>query len=529
MKEDLPERRQGLEGASTILLAMDPRQPPSPAADADAETLTRAQARLQVLCHVGNSICAQRDRAGLFAALPAALQQLIGAERFFLALTNDAGRLQAYVSAGIDLPKRTEDWPVSRSVLDRVLAEGISLLCDDAQDDDALAGQASVLLHGIRSVLCVPIGIGPACHGVLYADHRALAHQFAEADLQFLTALSHYIELGLRNIQRLQQATGAARPQTAPLEQELYREHQILGTSPALLAAFEKLKRAAGKEVPILLLGESGTGKELFARAAHNLSPRRDRTFVAVNLAELSEALFESELFGHEKGAFTGADRRKEGKLALAAGGTLFLDEIAEVPLHLQAKLLRVIETRSFERVGGHERVHADFRLVCATHQRLAQSVKAGTFREDLYYRLVGVTVDLPPLRERVEDISMLASHLLRCLQSTKRFTPQALRCMQSYEWPGNVRQLVRVVEAVDALCETNDIAANDLPPPLAPTQAIAESDTGFDLLRDVVGRAEKEHIRRALAITKGNKTKACRLLGMPKDTFFRRLKEYGI
>ncbi len=511
------------------MAAVDPRTPPLPAPDAGPDALACAQQRLEVLCDLGNSICAQRDSAGLFAAVPRAIRELIGAERFFLALVNEAGRLSARLSFGIELPKRTEDWPVSHSVLRRVLDEGVSLLCDDAQHDEALGGQASVLLHGIRSVLCVPIGLGPACVGLIYADHRAVTHQFSETDLQFLTALSHYVALGLQNIQRLQRSTGAPPAASANLEQELYRDHQIIGSAPALLKAYEKLRRAAGKNVPVLLLGESGTGKELFARAVHTLSPRRDKPFVAVNLAEINENLFESELFGYEKGAFTGAERRKEGRLALAAGGTLFLDEIAEIPLHLQAKLLRVIETRGFERVGGRDRVEADFRLVCATHRDLSKRVKEGAFREDLYYRLVSVTIDLPPLRERAEDIPILSDYLLRCLKSSKRITPQAMRRLQSYEWPGNVRQLVRVIEAVDALCEANDITAQDLPPPISSGRAEGESGSGFDLLRDVVSRAEKEHIRRALAITGGKKTRACVLLGMTKDTFFRRLKEYDL
>jgi DNA-binding NtrC family response regulator len=353
-------------------------------------------------------------------------------------------------------------------------------------------------------------------------------------DLKFAIALSHFIFLGLRNAREIERAQSDAalnRERSAQLQRELLAEHKIVGGSPALLAAYDNLKRAAEKDVPILLQGESGTGKELFARAAHNLSPRRREPFIAISIAEINPNLVESELFGHEKGAFTGAFQRKIGKFELAQSGTLFLDELAEIPLHLQAKLLRVMETRTFERVGGHDPIEATFRLVCATHQSLEQMVQRGAFRADLFYRLVGVQIRLPPLREHIEDIPEIARHILNRIRSPKTFSPEAVRQLQRYSWPGNVRQLVRVVEAVDALCPRDEIQSADLPPPLNPAggdPGSAAADV-FPTLADEVARVEREHIRRALALTQGNKEKAREMLGISKDTFWKRLKEFNL
>lgn len=491
--------------------------------------------RLRVLLDLGAAICGRTEVGELLAEVPGAIHRLIGAQRCFVATLAGPGRLQPRVCHGIELSDDPATWPVSHTIVRRVMEEGVAILSPDAQQDRQLSKQASIVRHQIRSVMCVPLGRPKSsCIGILYADSRLQPGAFTKEDLKFATALSHFIFLGLRSAGEIEKARAArdiSEERAAQLQRELLADHKIVGSSAGLLQAYDSLKRAAEKDVPVLLSGESGSGKELFARAVHSLSPRRSLPFVAVSIAAINPNLVESELFGHEKGSFTGAVSRKIGTFELAHGGTLFLDEVAEIPLHVQAKLLRVLESREFERVGGRQKIPAHFRIVCASHRDLAMMVKDGTFREDLYYRLVGVNIRLPALRERIEDIPELARHILRRLKSDKRFSPAALRQLQLYDWPGNVRQLVRVVEAVDALCPCAEVQPDDLPPPLNPAKARTgdASADAFPTLDAVLSSAEREHIRRALALTAGNKERARELLGISKDTFWKRLKDYAM
>jgi DNA-binding NtrC family response regulator len=310
------------------------------------------------------------------------------------------------------------------------------------------------------------------------------------------------------------------------------RFHNIVGEAPQLQAIYETVKRAASTRATVLILGESGTGKELIAQALHHESPRKDKPFIKVHCAALSENLLESELFGHEKGSFTGAVARKEGRFELADGGTLFLDEIGDISPAVQVKLLRVLQQREFERVGGTQTLKVDVRIVAATHRDLAAEVKAGKFREDLYYRLNVVAVTLPPLRERKSDVPALVNHFLEKYSDSygkevRGLAPGTLQALLAYDWPGNIRELENAMERAVVLATGNELTADDLPPVLRgprPTGSSASTLIPGATLAEI----EREAILRTLEMVQGSTTRAAEILGISVRKVQYRLKEYG-
>ncbi|MBF5045741.1 sigma-54-dependent Fis family transcriptional regulator [Aggregicoccus sp. 17bor-14] len=313
---------------------------------------------------------------------------------------------------------------------------------------------------------------------------------------------------------------------------ERYRVGNIIGDAPELQGVYALIRQAAPTKATVLILGESGTGKELVAQALHELSPRKDKPFVKVHCAALSEGLLESELFGHERGAFTGAVARKEGRFEMADGGTLFLDEIGEISPAVQVKLLRVLQNREFERVGGTQTLKVDVRIVAATHRDLQAEVKAGRFREDLYYRLNVVAVTLPPLRRRKGDIPALVSHFLERSnaaygKSLKGLAPGTLQALLSHDWPGNIRELENAVERAVVLAQGEELTADDLPPVLRGPRPSAES--GERLIPGATLAAiEREAILRTLEMVQGSTARAAEVLGISVRKIQYKLKEYA-
>ena len=309
----------------------------------------------------------------------------------------------------------------------------------------------------------------------------------------------------------------------------------IIGSSAPMQRLFEVLGQVAGTNVTVLILGESGTGKELVARAIHENSPRKHEHFVAVNCAALSEGLIESELFGHVKGAFTGAVAHKEGRIVYADHGTLFLDEVGDMPLATQAKLLRVIETREVQPVGGNQLQKVDIRLLAATNRDLKQMVKEGKFREDLMYRLAVVSVDLPPLRERKSDIPLLIDHYVGELakahqRSVRGITPEARSALLRYDWPGNVRELRNALENMVLLARGEVLGVEDIPETVkgAPAGG-AGGGGGFELAGRSIEEVERALIAANLALMGGNREKTAKVLGMGERTLYRKIKQYGL
>jgi DNA-binding NtrC family response regulator len=300
----------------------------------------------------------------------------------------------------------------------------------------------------------------------------------------------------------------------------------LIGNSPQLIEIADIVKRAARSTVPVLILGESGTGKELVARAVHALSPRADKPFVAVNAGALAPGVLESELFGHEKGAFTGADSQRKGRFEMANGGTLFLDELAEIPASTQVKLLRVLQDKHIERVGGSESIKVDVRLVCATNKDLRTLSKAGAFREDLYYRVNVVTVQLPSLRERPEDIPVLVQHFLK-KESAKQTVPEPVQVLlKGYQWPGNVRELENAIRRMIALAPAGEVRVQDLP---AEIQGGASANAAASGLTGDLERIEKNAILAAMNESGWNQSRAARVLGVGRTALQYKMKKYGI
>ncbi len=318
-------------------------------------------------------------------------------------------------------------------------------------------------------------------------------------------------------------------------EEISYNFGEIVGASEKMKSVFEKIEKVAKSDSSVLIYGESGTGKELVARAIHLQSARNERPFVKVNCGALAEGVLESELFGHEKGSFTGAIKRKLGRFELADKGTIFLDEIGDIPPTTQVKLLRVLQEREFERVGGEETITVDVRFISATNKNLMAMVKEGKFREDLFYRLQVIPIELPPLRERKEDIPMLVEHFLKkkagqLNKKQPRISNSALQELIFYRWPGNVRELENVIERAVVLCEGDEIGLNDLPILLADPSKTTLSLTRDDVpLTEALEDLERQLIGRALEKSKGVKTEAARILGLKTSALYYKLEKYNM
>jgi DNA-binding NtrC family response regulator len=337
------------------------------------------------------------------------------------------------------------------------------------------------------------------------------------------------LELVLERVLRSRKAESENRQLREQLDSKFGMEN-IIGNSPAMQAVFDTVRQVASSRATVLIQGESGTGKELVAKAIHQLSSRNRAKFVPVHCAALSSTLLESELFGHEKGAFTGATERRKGRFELADGGSLFLDEIGEIDSSVQVKILRALEERKFERVGGQETVEVDTRLIAATNRDLKQMVADGEFREDLYYRLYVVAITLPPLRERVGDIPLLLRHYLNEFnrengRDVEGFSSDALDLLTSYGWPGNVRELRNVVEQTVVLARGKRIGVRDLP---AHIRDAGNAEVSLSIGSGTLEDLEKQAIAQALKAAGGNRTRAAEQLGISRRTLHRKIAEYG-
>jgi len=324
----------------------------------------------------------------------------------------------------------------------------------------------------------------------------------------------------MREVQLLRRRLAALAPGT-----------DMIGSGPAMQRVFELVKKVAPANASVVLTGESGTGKEVVARAVHSLSPRKDKPFVALNCGAIPPTLIESELFGYERGAFTGADQRRLGNFELAHGGTLFLDEIGELPLEMQGKFLRVLEERRFRRLGGKSEVEVDVRVICATNRDLKEEIKKGRFREDLYFRLHVFTIHLPTLKERREDVPLLVQHFIEKFNGetgkhVQGLSPGAMDVLQNYAWPGNIRELRNTVERAMILTDGDTISEEHLPPDMRPTRPEAATlrvPLGIQL-REV----EKEYILASLQRNGGNKARTAEVLGISEKTLYNKLNRYA-
>jgi Nif-specific regulatory protein len=411
---------------------------------------------------------------------------------------------------------------VSQTISKQVLREVVAILSSDIAGN--IGALPSLLEARVCSLLCVPLVAFDKPLGVIYLDISSGATQFDEAHLQLLTAIAGIAAIAFENLNRFE----LLETENRRLQHEVKLDHQMVGESESMQQVYALLSRVALSSSTVLLLGESGTGKELAARAIHLNSPRASKPFVAINCATLTESLLESELFGHEKGAFTGAIKQKRGRLELAEGGTIFLDEVGELSPAIQAKLLRALQTREFERVGGTKSIKVDVRTIAATNRDLKTAIKAGEFREDLYYRLNVVSIPMPPLRERRQDIPLLATYFVaeysrKCKRRVTGIAPEARRLLCAYDWPGNVRQLENAIERAVVLGVTELIVPEDLPETIFESDAVTDdSAAGY---HETIREAKRQFVAHTLQQTSGNYTEAAKLLGIHPNNLHRLVK----
>jgi len=417
---------------------------------------------LGALMKVSTTINAIRGLDPLLQRLLELLFEVVPAQRGAILLTT-GDTLDDSIVFGLDR-KHGKDQPVnvSRTIVQQVLHEGVAVLASDATTQPKFATESFIETRA-HSVMCVPLVMFDRKLGVLYLDSTNSRDKFNKDHLQLVTAIAGIAAVAIENARHFEWLEN----ENERLLADVNIEHNMVGDSSAMQRVYKFISKIAPTDATVLIGGESGTGKELAARAIHRNSKRTQKPFMAVNCAALSESLLESELFGHERGAFTGAIAQKKGRLEIADGGTVFLDEIGELTPPLQVKLLRVLQEREFERVGGTLTIKVDLRVIAATNKNLENAMAASEFRHDLYYRLNVVALDMPPLRERREDIMLLANYFVekygaRCNRKLRGISPEARERLLAYDWPGNVRELENAIERAVVLGTTDLIRPED-------------------------------------------------------------------
>ena len=483
---------------------------------------------LNTLLRIANGIGSIRDREALTWQLLGMVFDVAPAERGAILYFSDSPEnLESAIAwdrvEGPGSPVR-----VSRSVIQSVLRERAGLLVRDVDMDQSFSKAPTLKNLQIRSLVCVPLTGAGKVIGVIYLDSRKPTQQFDQNHLQVMTGVANLTSLALENIRHWEEL----REENRCLRAEIELEHGMVGSSARIREILDVIQRVAPTTSTVLIQGESGTGKELVARAIHCNSPRADRPFVAINCAALTDSLLESELFGHEKGAFTGAFAQKKGKIEVAGGGTLFLDEISELALGLQAKLLRVLQEREFERVGGTRPIKADVRVLAATNRSLPDCVQGGSFRGDLFYRLNVVTITTPPLRDRREDIAALAESFVgkaskKCNVRRKRLSQAAQSLLMQYDWPGNVRELENAIERAMVLGAAEEILPEDLPDALLEASSSASNLEAKYL--GAVKENKKQLVLQALEQANGYYVDAAKILGLHPNSLLRLVRNLGL
>ncbi len=424
--------------------------------------------------------------------------------------------------------KQGEPVRVSRTITHQVMERGVAILRADVPVSRGLNHEESLVRFRVRSLLCVPLAVFQKTIGCIYLDTTSPSNRFSREHLELVVGIAGICAVALENARRLLWTE----QENLRLAAGVNLQHSMVGESDRMKDVYRFLSRVAPSDATVLVGGESGTGKELVARAIHRNSPRAGGPFVPINCAAIPEGLLESELFGYERGAFTGAQGLKKGRLEMANGGVVFLDEIGELAPSLQVKLLRVLQEREFERLGGARPVRVDIRLIAATNKDLAQAVKAGLFREDLYYRLNVVSLVVPPLRERPKDIPMLAEYFVskfavKCKVKTKKISREAMLALTKYGWPGNVRELENAIERALVLTTSDVIGTHDLPESvlehnLAPAVAEAKYHLALKQLK-------KRLIVTAIEEARGNYTDAARALGVHANYLHRLVRNLNL
>jgi len=482
---------------------------------------------LSALFKISRVVHAIRDLEELQAQLLDLIFEVVPASRGAILLTSGPSQELNSLYARTKNSTQPQLVRVSRTIANQVMRENVAILGLDVRGSGALREVQSLVASEVRSLLCVPLTVFKRVIGCIYVDSTSSASRFQQDHLQLLTAAAGISAVALDNARRLQWLEQENQRLTTQVQQE----QSLVGESSKMKEIFQFLARVAPSESTVLIEGESGTGKELAARALHRNSPRHNKPFMAINCAAIPEALLESDLFGHERGSFTGAVTQKKGRLEIADGGVVFLDEIGELAPALQVKLLRVLQEREFERVGGTHPIKIDVRLIAATNRDLNEAVRNGHFRQDLYYRLAVVTMKMPSLRERRDDIPMLTRHFVqkyaqRCKVKARPVSREATSALVSYDWPGNVRELENAIERALVLGAADELSLEDLPESVLEQVPDAEMEDGK--YQGSVRHFKKQMILQAVQQT-GNYVEAAKALGVHPNYLHRLIKNLGL
>ena len=481
------------------------------------ESPARMARDVQGLLKVVSAINSIRGFIGLERPLFELILDVIPAQRGLLVLNDD--RLSLPSVLGWSRDGEARPLPICKQLTDRVLQESVAILSNDVQNHRGSSR---------RSAIAAPLIVFDRALGFIYLDANAAEIRFDFGHLHLLMIISGIAATVIENRRNMH----ALEKENQWLRDEVNVQHAMVGESRRMREIFQFIAKVAQSDSTVLLLGESGTGKELVARAIHQNSPRSHQPFVAINCAAITETLLESELFGYEKGAFTGAVAQTRGKLEVAEGGTVFLDEIGELAGPLQAKLLRVLQEHEFTRVGGTRPIKLDVRLVAATNRNLEEAARQGAFRPDLFYRLNVVSKCMPPLRDRREDVSLLANYFVRKYSAkvgrrVREISPQAEKCLLNYNWPGNVRELENAIEHAVVLGLTETVLPEDLPETVLESAPSESAPAGE--FHAAVAETKRQLIRKALTQSGGNHTKAARCLGLQRNYLHRLIRNLNL
>jgi transcriptional regulator with GAF, ATPase, and Fis domain len=493
---------------------------------------TQSTSQLEALYEMIRVLNSESDPEALLASILEMAMNTVKAERGMILLAGPTGTdFSVRLSRNLEKETASDAEEFSRRIVAEA-GQGKPVLALDAGQDDRFKDFKSVSLYRIRSLMCAPLRSRGKIIGTVYLDSRRQGKPFTQNDLRFVEAFSDHAALALENAKRRAELESENR-RLRVIAGERSNYGDILGRSPSMQRVFDLLERVAPSEVTVLIQGESGTGKELVARALHFNGPRKEMPFLSENCAALPETLLESELFGHVKGAFTGADRDRAGLFEQAHKGTLFLDEIGDTSPAMQARLLRVLQEGELRRVGGEHTIKVDVRVIAATNKELSSEIALGRFREDLYYRLAVIPVTLPPLRDRIGDVPFLAGRILERVASSRgrpapRIDAEVLDAFERYPWPGNVRQLENLLRRVVLLAGDAPISRSVLESDPELARIFLGKQTNFVPVMSIA-RGEEEQIRRALEASAGHRDRAARLLGISRATIYRKMREYKI
>jgi transcriptional regulator with GAF, ATPase, and Fis domain len=483
---------------------------------------------LGALLKISRAVHGIRDLEELQAHLLDLIFEVVPASRGAILLADGAEQEFSSLYARTRQSGQTQLVRVSRTIARQVMKENVAILGVDVRGSDKLREVESLAASEVRSLLCVPLTVFQRMIGCIYLDSTNPSSRFNEDHLQLMAAIAGVSSIALDNARRVQWLES----ENQRLTSEISQDQSIVGEGARMKDVFQSLAKAAPKDSTVLITGESGTGKELAARALHRNSPRANKPFVAINCSAIPETLLESDLFGHERGAFTGAASQKKGRLEVADGGVVFLDEIGELAPSLQVKLLRVLQEREFERVGGTHSIKVDIRLIAATNRDLNEAVRKGEFRQDLYYRLNVVQLEMPPLRDRKEDIPMLTRHFVqkyakRCKVKPKPVAREAMAALVHYDWPGNVRELENAMERALVMGSSDEVLLEDLPDALldqGPSEDMTEGK-----YHTKVKELKKKLIIDAVEQASGNYVDAAGILGVHPNYLHRLIRNLGM